>query len=115
MLPKGKKETKRYLPKSVTGSSSILLFTKGYIGLQGPSYHEQVQNHLMRMNLYKSTGPDKMHPSIPKGVMWLPSYFPPYSKESWLAGEVPRELQKREISLPFLEMVERKICEATGW
>lgn len=36
-------------------------------------------------------------------------------KKSWLAGEVPRELQKREISLPFLEMVERKICEATGW
>jgi len=71
---------------------------------------EQVCDCLMRLNVYKSIGPDDMNPRILKelaDVVAEPLSI--ISEKSQLLGEVPSEWKKGNICFPFSRKGESKI------
>ena len=59
----------------------------------------QVQGHLIRLIIYRSVGPDVMHPSVLKELADV--VVEPLSKKLWLSGEVLSDWKKRNITPIF--------------
>ena len=60
---------------------------------------EQVRDHLMRLNVYKSMEPDGVHPRVLKelaGVVAEPLSI--IFEKSWLSGEVPDDWRKGHVT-----------------
>ena len=62
----------------------------------------------MKLNVYKSMGPDDIHPRALKELLSI------IFEKSWLSGEVPSDWKKKETLLPFLRKEERKTQGTTG-
>lgn len=68
---------------------------------------EQVQDHLTKLNSYKSMECDVMHPTVPSYLMLLPSHFPSYLKS--YGGQMMSPMTgNRKTTLVFLKIAERK-------
>ena len=68
----------------------------------------------MKLNMYKSMGPDDIHPRVLREMADVVAE--PLSiifENSWLSGEVP-VTGKRETFLPFLRKGERRTQGTTG-
>ena len=59
-------------------------------------FKDQLQDHLMRMNVYKTTGPNDMHPRC-----MLSKMLSIILEKSWLSGEVPSNWIKGNITPIF--------------
>lgn len=62
---------------------------------------------MVKLNSYKSMGSEEMHFQVLRKVADVANPFSIIFEKSWQAGE---KTGKRETSLPFLKMGERKIC-----
>ena len=75
---------------------------------------EQVQVFLMQLNIYKSMGPDDIHPRVLKEMAdVVAESLSIIFEKSWLFGEVP-VTGKRESLIPFLRKGERKTQGTTS-
>ncbi|KFV85509.1 hypothetical protein N308_10173, partial [Struthio camelus australis] len=70
---------------------------------------DQVRDHLGKLDIHKSTGPDGMHPRVLRELVDVIAR--PLSillERSWRSGEVPEDWKKADVTLVFQKDKEEK-------